>query len=58
MLGVLPVLYAWSTLALDPVNALVAQWAGFTGLWLVDMKATTAGWGKCLSFLSSLTVNI
>jgi len=43
-LGALPVVYAWSTLALDPMNALVAQWAGFTALWFCDMKATTAGW--------------
>jgi len=43
-LGALPVVYAWSTLALEPMSALVAQWVGFTGLWFVDMKATTAGW--------------
>ncbi|KAF8582289.1 hypothetical protein K439DRAFT_159477 [Ramaria rubella] len=44
LLGVVPVVYAWSTLALDPVMALVAQWVGYTGLWFVDMKATSAGW--------------
>ncbi|KAI0311571.1 hypothetical protein OF83DRAFT_748812 [Amylostereum chailletii] len=43
-LGAAPIVFAWSTLALDPTMALVAQWAGFTGLWYADMKATTAGW--------------
>jgi len=43
-LGAAPVVFAWSTLALDPVMALVAQWAGYTGLWFADMKATSAGW--------------
>lgn len=44
MLGALPVVYAWSTLALDPMMALAAQWVGFTTLWFADMKATSAGW--------------
>ncbi|KAF7315686.1 hypothetical protein MIND_00084200 [Mycena indigotica] len=43
-LGAAPVLYAWPTLALDPTMALAAQWAGFTGLWWADLKATQAGW--------------
>ncbi|KAF7321816.1 hypothetical protein MKEN_00703500 [Mycena kentingensis (nom. inval.)] len=43
-LGAAPVLYAWPTLALDPTMALVAQWAGFTGLWWADLKATSWGW--------------
>jgi hypothetical protein len=43
-LGVAPVLYAWPTLALEPTTALIAQWAGFTGLWYADLKATGAGW--------------
>ncbi|KAJ7772952.1 hypothetical protein DFH07DRAFT_901910 [Mycena maculata] len=43
-LGAAPVLYAWPTLMLDPTMALVAQWAGFTGLWWADLKATSAGW--------------
>ncbi|KAJ6483042.1 hypothetical protein DFH09DRAFT_1004994 [Mycena vulgaris] len=43
-LGAAPVLYAWPTLALDPTMALVAQWAGFTGLWWADSRATAAGW--------------
>ncbi|KAJ6577493.1 hypothetical protein B0H19DRAFT_1120134 [Mycena capillaripes] len=43
-LGAAPVLYAWPTLMLDPTMALAAQWAGFTGLWWADLKATSAGW--------------
>ncbi|KAI0062223.1 hypothetical protein BV25DRAFT_1907609 [Artomyces pyxidatus] len=43
-LGAAPVLYAWPTLALDPTFALIAQWAGFTGLWYADLRATSAGW--------------
>jgi hypothetical protein len=43
-LGAAPVLYAWPTLALEPTTALIAQWAGFTGLWYADLKATGAGW--------------
>lgn len=45
-LGVAPVLYGWSTLALDPTMALVAQWVGFTGLWWADLRATNAGWSQ------------
>jgi hypothetical protein len=44
IIGAIPVLYGWGTLALDPVYALIAQWAGYTGMWYVDMKATSAGW--------------
>jgi hypothetical protein len=43
-LGVAPILYAWPTLMLEPTSALIAQWAGFTGLWYADLKATGAGW--------------
>jgi len=43
-LGVAPVAFAWSTLALDPTIALVAQWAGFTSMWYADMRVTGAGW--------------
>lgn len=46
MLGAAPVIWGWSTLALDPTMALIVQWVGFTGLWWADLKATTAGWGK------------
>ncbi|KAI5124083.1 hypothetical protein M0805_003910 [Coniferiporia weirii] len=44
LLGASPVLFGWSTLALDPTFALIAQWVGFTGLWWADLKVTNAGW--------------
>ncbi|PSR75380.1 hypothetical protein PHLCEN_2v9138 [Hermanssonia centrifuga] len=44
LLGAAPVVYGWSTLALDPINALIAQWVGFTALWFADMKASGQGW--------------
>jgi len=43
-LGTAPMLVAWSTLGMQPMLALLLQWTGFTGLWLADSKATTAGW--------------
>ncbi|TFK63352.1 hypothetical protein BDN72DRAFT_872325 [Pluteus cervinus] len=43
-LGAAPVLFAWPTLALQPMTALAAQWLGFTALWYADSKATMAGW--------------
>lgn len=52
-LGAVPVVYAWSTLAFDPLLALVAQWVGYTALWWVDMKATSAGWSECLQLRHS-----
>ena len=45
-LGAAPVVYGWATLALDPMNALIAQWVGFTALWMADMRVTNAGWSK------------
>lgn len=39
-----PVVFGWSTLGLEPVQALIAQWVGFTGLWWADLRATNAGW--------------
>jgi len=44
ILGVVPVLYSVPTLMLAPQLALAVQWAGFTGMWYADMKATGAGW--------------
>ena len=44
-LGAAPVLFAWPTLALQPMSALIWQWIGFTGLWYADSKATSSGWG-------------
>jgi hypothetical protein len=46
MLGAVPVIWAWSTLAFEPTTALILQWVGFTGLWYADLKATIAGWSK------------
>jgi hypothetical protein len=44
MLGVAPVLFAWPTLALQPMTALVVQWVGFTGLWWADATVCGRGW--------------
>ncbi|OSD08319.1 hypothetical protein PYCCODRAFT_1429391 [Trametes coccinea BRFM310] len=44
LLGAAPVVFGWSTLALEPTHALIAQWIGFTGLWWADLRATGAGW--------------
>ncbi|KAI0820236.1 hypothetical protein BC628DRAFT_1398767 [Trametes gibbosa] len=44
LLGAAPVVFAWSTLALEPTLALITQWIGFTGLWWADLRATGAGW--------------
>ncbi|GJE90793.1 DUF3429 domain-containing protein [Phanerochaete sordida] len=44
LLGASPVVWGWATLALDPMNALIAQWVGFTGLWYADLKVTGNGW--------------
>ncbi|EJF66309.1 hypothetical protein DICSQDRAFT_98350 [Dichomitus squalens LYAD-421 SS1] len=43
-LGAAPVVYGWSTLALDPVGALIAQWIGFTAMWWADLRVTGLGW--------------
>ena len=47
-LGAAPMLVAWPTLGMQPMMALLLQWVGFTGLWLADSKATTAGWSTSL----------
>jgi len=47
-LGAAPMLIAWPTLGMQPMMALLLQWMGFTGLWLADSKATTAGWSMSL----------
>lgn len=44
LLGAAPVVFGWSTLALQPVEALISQWVGFTALWWADLRATGAGW--------------
>jgi len=43
-LGAAPVLYAWPTLALEPMTALIVQWVGFTSLWWLDSRVTALGW--------------
>ena len=49
ILGAMPIVIAWPTLAMDPTTALMVQWLGFTGLWYADVKATAAGWGEIAS---------
>ncbi|KZT00779.1 uncharacterized protein LAESUDRAFT_665271 [Laetiporus sulphureus 93-53] len=44
LLGAAPVVLGWSTLAMEPMTALIMQWIGFTGMWWADWKATSAGW--------------
>lgn len=46
MLGAAPVVFGWSTLALDPMSALIAQWVGFTAMWWADLRVTGAGWSE------------
>ncbi|TFK36366.1 hypothetical protein BDQ12DRAFT_633986 [Crucibulum laeve] len=43
-LGTAPMVVAWSTLAMEPMTALITQWMGYTALWYADSKATQAGW--------------
>ncbi|WRT68562.1 uncharacterized protein IL334_005539 [Kwoniella shivajii] len=44
ILGIVPVLAAWPTLLATHGVALAVQWFGFTGMWLLDQRATIAGW--------------
>lgn len=44
MLGAAPVVWGWSTLAFQPMSALILQWVGFTALWSADLKATNHAW--------------
>ncbi|KAK4687020.1 hypothetical protein P7C73_g3100, partial [Tremellales sp. Uapishka_1] len=43
-LGTVPVLLAWPTTFLSHGLALSTQWIGFTGMWFLDQRASTAGW--------------
>lgn len=43
-IGVIPVLFAWPTTFLPHGIALVAQWFGFTGTWMIDQRASQQGW--------------
>jgi hypothetical protein len=51
-LGAAPILFAWPTLSLEPMSALIAQWVGFTGLWYADNKVTALGWSKSRTHVS------
>ncbi|KDE02928.1 hypothetical protein MVLG_06553 [Microbotryum lychnidis-dioicae p1A1 Lamole] len=46
--GIGPVIVGWGSMLLLPVlgpqMALITQWAGFFGTWLLDQRATTWGW--------------
>jgi len=44
VLGTAPLMVALFTLGMEPMTGLIVQWAGFTGLWYADSKATMAGW--------------
>lgn len=50
-LGVIPVLYAWPTTFLPHGFALIAQWLGFTGTWMLDQRASAKGWSEWTSLL-------
>lgn len=43
MLGAAPIFFTWPTLALQPMTALIIQWAGFTGLWWADAMLCRLG---------------
>jgi len=47
-MGVIPVLFAWPTTFAVHSTALIAQWLGFTGLWLLDQRASTQAWSSWL----------
>lgn len=51
-LGAAPVLFAWPTLTLQPMTALIVQWIGFTGLWWLDSRVTGLGWSMHCPFFS------
>jgi len=44
LLGAAPILLAWPTLAMQPMEALIVQWVGFTALWWADLRVTGLGW--------------
>ncbi|KAF8827450.1 hypothetical protein HHX47_DHR4000416 [Lentinula edodes] len=44
LLGAAPLFFAWPTLGLQPMTALVVQWVGFTGLWWADATVCGMGW--------------
>ncbi|KAJ4464244.1 hypothetical protein C8J55DRAFT_530456 [Lentinula edodes] len=44
LLGAAPLFFAWPTLGLQPMTALLVQWVGFTGLWWADATVCGMGW--------------
>jgi hypothetical protein len=56
MLGAAPVIFAWPTLAFQPMTALLWQWVGFTALWGADAKVTGMGW-SAYSFCFHISLN-
>jgi len=44
LLGAAPILLAWPTLAMEPMQALIVQWVCFTALWWADFRVTSLGW--------------
>lgn len=43
-MGVAPLMAAWPTLLFAPEMALIAQFAGYVGVWFMDLRATSQGW--------------
>ncbi|KAI5450597.1 hypothetical protein NCC49_002856 [Naganishia albida] len=43
-IGVVPVFIGWPTTFLPHGIALATQWAGFTGMWMLDQRASIRGW--------------
>lgn len=44
ILGVVPLIIGWPSLALSPELALVSQFGAYVVSWFIDLRATTAGW--------------
>ena len=52
-IGVVPVLFAWPTTFLPHGIALVTQWLGFTGTWMIDQRASQQGWSEWAACLQA-----
>ena len=50
-LGAAPMLIAWPTLGMLPLEGLLLQWVGFLGIWGADLKVTQLGWGELLPLI-------
>ncbi|PWN41491.1 hypothetical protein IE81DRAFT_324482 [Ceraceosorus guamensis] len=44
ILGIVPLVIGWPSLALSPELALVSQFGAYVVSWFIDLRATTAGW--------------